>query len=534
MSNKRRLNAYPALPVTGFDRRTLLRGLMAAGGLTVLGSGLVACGGESDSTGSTAGGGDPKRGGKLTVGIGTPLTDFDPYNHLAVNFPMMATLYSYLITYDDNYRPAPDLAAEWELAADNLSATIKLRETVFHDGSPVTADDVVAGVKRALDPATGISQAATASIIAEASAADARTVKLTFVKPTAESRFLDFMYWFPVIQAAKNDSAKLKQEAAGSGPFTLASYSPGDRMVFKRNERYYAEGRPYLDELEIRFFDSQDSLVSALRAGSVRGALALDARYITQVRENYTVVEGAPGALINLFRMNPLKAPFDNKQVRQAIARAIDRDRLIKEVQSGVGKAVYTSYPPNSQAFDAAVLQKYSFDLAAAKQLLDASGGEKKAVASVASTDKAAVSALQIIQEDLKKIGFDLQLETLDQATVNARYLEGTLQCVIRASSNAYSSPMGVTQDSGFRLANNALWRDKLPASYSAAVGRLNDAATEAEVTAANKALSEVLMDESWAVGMYTQNALSVFDKSVQGYSRNPADHPVFTDVHLS
>ena len=117
---------------------------------------------------------------------------------------------------------------------------------------------------------------------------------------------------------------------------------------------------------------------------------------------------------------------------------------------------------------------------------------------------------------------------------MNARYLEGTLQCVIRASSNAYSSPMGVTQDSGFRLANNALWRDKLPPAYTAAVGRLNDAATEAEVTAANKALSEVLMDESWAVGMYTQNALSVFDKSVQGYSRNPADHPVFTDVHLS
>jgi peptide/nickel transport system substrate-binding protein len=524
--------ADPVARSGGIDRRTLLRGLTAIGGLTVAGSGLAAFGGGTEPGGS--GDGAPARGGKLTVGIGTPLTDFDPYNHLAVNFPMMATLYSYLITYDDAYKPSPDLASEWTLAADSLSATIKLRDTVFHDGSPVTAQDVVVGVTRALDPKTGISQAATASIIKEATAVDNRTVKLTFVKATAESRFLDFMYWFPVVQAAKNDAAKLKQQAAGSGPFTLASYSPGDRMLFKRNEKYYAEGRPYLDELEVRFFDSQDSLVSALRAGSVGGALALDARYITQLSSSHTVVKGAPGALINLFRMNPLKPPFDNKGVRQAIARAIDRDRIVKEVQNGVGEPVYTSYPPNSLAFDASLLRKYSFDLDAARQLLQASGGEKKAVVSVASTDKATVSALLIIQEDLKKIGFDLQLETLDTTTVNARYLDGSLQCVVRASSNAYSSPMGVIQDSAFRLANNALWKTQLPPAYVQAVGQLNAAASTAEVEAATKAVNTVLTEESWAVGMYTVNALSAFDKSVQGFSRTPADHPVFTDVHLS
>ncbi|MEV0714320.1 ABC transporter substrate-binding protein [Asanoa sp. NPDC050611] len=519
-------------PAPGLDRRTLLRGLAAAGGLAALGPILAACGG--DDSGDGGGGGAPSRGGKLTVGIGTPLTDFDPYNHLAVNFPMMATLYSYLITYDDQYKPTPDLAAEWSLAADNLSATIKLRDTVFHDGSPVTAQDVIAGIKRAQDPKTGISQAATSSIIKEATAGDDTTVKLTFVKPTAEARFLDFMYWFPVVQASRNDAAKLKQEAGGSGPFTLSSYAPGDRMLFKRNEKYYAQGRPYLDELEIRFFDSQDSLVSALRAGSVGGALALDARYISQLQSGFNVVKGAPGALINLFRMNPLKAPFDNKLVRQAVARAIDRDRLIKEVQNGVGAPVYTSYPPNALGFDASLLDTFAFDLDAAKQLLDSSGGQKAAVATVASADKASVSALLIIQEDLKKIGFDLQLETVDTATVNSRYLEGSLQCVVRASSNAYSSPMGVAQDSAFRLANNVLWKDELPPAYVAAVAQLDKAASSAEVDAATKAVSAVLTDESWAVGMYTVNALSVFDKSVQGFARNPADHPVFTDAYLT
>lgn len=517
----------------GVDRRTLLRGLLGAGGLAAAGGGLVACGGDDDPA-SGSGDGTPERGGRLAVGIGTSLADFDPYNHLAVNFPMMATLYSYLITYNDAYEPSPDLAAEWSMAADNLSATIKLREATFHDGSPVTADDVVAGVKRALDPATGLSQAATAAIIKEATAVDARTVKLTFVKATAESRFLDFMYWFPVVQSAKNSAEGLKQTAAGSGPFVLDSYAPGDRLVLKRNERYYAEGRPYLDELEIRFFDNQDALVSALRGKSVKGALALDARHITQLQNDFTVVKGAPGALISLFRMNPLRPPFDNKMVRQAVARAIDRDRLIREVQRGVGQPVYTSYPPNSLAFDAALLQQNGFDLDAAKQLLDASGGQKSAVASVAATDSANVSALQIIQEDLKKIGFDLRLETLDTTTVNARYLDGSLQCLIRASSNAYSSPMGVLQDSAFRLANNALWKDKLPAAYVEAVGRLDNAATEEEVRAASKALNDVLVDEAWAVGMYTVDALSVFDKAVQGFVRNPADHPVFTDVHLT
>jgi peptide/nickel transport system substrate-binding protein len=516
----------------GVGRRTLLRGLLGAGGFAVAGAGLVACGGDDPAGGS--GDGAAERGGRLAVGIGTSLADFDPYNHLAVNFPMMATLYSYLISYDDEYQPSPDLATEWSMAADNLSATIKLREASFHDGSPVTAEDVVAGVKRALDPATGLSQTATASIIKEATAVDASTVKLTFVKATAESRLLDFMYWFPVVQAAKNSAEALKQSAAGSGPFVLDSYAPGDRLVLKRNEEYYADGRPYLDELEIRFFDNQDALVGALRGRSVKGALALDARHNTQLQNDYTVIKGAPGALISLFRMNPLRPPFDNKMVRQAIARAIDRDRLIKEVQRGVGQPVYTSYPPNSLAFDASLLSQQSFDLTAAKQLLDASGGQKSAVASVAATDSGNVTALQIIQEDLKKIGFDLRLETLDTATVNARYLDGSLQCVIRASSNAYSSPMGVLQDSAFRLANNALWKDKLPAAYVDAVRRLDESATPEQVLAASKVLNAVLVDEAWAVGMYTVDALSVFDKSVRGFARNPADHPVFTDTHLT
>ncbi len=541
-------------------RRTLIRALALGGGSLALGASLIGCssdaagapsgssspggtGGASTppaGTGGTSGGasapagGTPTMGGKLTIGIASSLADFDPYNHLAVNFPMMATLYSYLITYDDDYQPHPDLATKWTIADDHLSATITLRDTVFHDGSPVTGQDVVAGITRALDPKLGLSEAATASIIKTATAPDEHTVKLEFTGPTAESRILDFMYWFPVVQASKNTPEQLKQTGAGSGPFMLDSYSPGDSLVLKKNPHYYDSPKPYLDELQFRFFDTKDALVSALRGGSVDGALAVDARYNNQLKDQYTVVQGAPGALITLFRLNPLQAPFDNKLVRQAVARSIDRERLIKEVQGGLGQPVYTSFPPNSAGFDAALLQKYGFDLDAAKALLEQSGGGKSAKVIVDSADQATTSALLIIKEDLAKIGFELTLDPMDATTVNAKYLEGSEQCVIRASSNAYSSPTGITQDSGFRLANNALWKDQIPQDYQDAIAALTAAATPEAVQAATAQLNTVLTDESWAIGMYTQVNLSAMDSKIKGFTRSPADHPVFTEVYVA
>lgn len=486
------------------------------------------------SSGQTTGSGAPSHGGSLTVGIGSSLADFDPYNHLAVNFPMMASLYSYLITYDDKYQPSPDLATAWKMADDKQSADITLRETTFHDGSPVTADDVVKGIERALDPKLGISETATASIIKKATASSNNVVHLEFVAPTAESRFLDFMYWFPVIQGSKNSAEALQKAPAGSGPFMLDSYSPGVSLTMKRNPHYYQSGEPYLDQLTVRFFDNNDAVVTALRGRSIAGALALDARFNSELKDDYTVVQGAQGGLIDLFRMNPLTPPFDNKMVRQAIARAIDRDRIIKQVQGGVGQPVYTSFPPNNPAFSEDDMKKVAFDLDAAKQLLTQSGGKMSGTVDVASSDAAATNALLIIKEDLGTIGFELTLNTMDQTTVNSNYLAGKEQSVVRASSNAYASPVGITQDSGFRLANNALWKDELPADYKDAIAALEAAATDDEVRTATDKLNAVLIDEAWVAGMYTLITLDVFDKTVTGYERTPANHPVFAKVQVS
>jgi peptide/nickel transport system substrate-binding protein len=288
------------------DRRSMFKYLAVAGGAAAMGV-LSACsadngqGGTSAASGTSASGGGgggasspagtstqgsatgaPAHGGSLTVGIGSSLADFDPYNHLAVNFPMMASMDSYRITDDDKYQPSPDLATDWKMADDKQSADITLRETTFHDGSPVTADDVVKGIERALDPKLGISETATASIIKKATATSKTEVHLEFVAPTAESRFLDFMYWFPVIQGSKNSPEDLQKAPAGSGPFMLDSYSPGVSLTMKRNPNYYQSGEPYLDELTIRFFDNNDAVVTALRGKSIAGALAQDARFNTE------------------------------------------------------------------------------------------------------------------------------------------------------------------------------------------------------------------------------------------------------------
>ncbi|MCT2584504.1 ABC transporter substrate-binding protein [Actinophytocola gossypii] len=502
-------------------RRTFLRtGLLAAGALTAAPL-LAACG-----SGSGTGGG--ATAGKITLGT-TKIMQFDPY--LTNTDIHIHAFYTYLVDYpsDGTYEPTPAGAEKWEFAPDRGSITITLREATFHSGAPVTAADVVAGVKRAQDPDAAFTLAQPTAFVASATAVDTRTVRLDFKRPTPEPLVLDWMFAFPLIPAASNIPAKLEREPAGSGPFRLEEYRRDQRLVMRKNPDYYEADKPFLDEVEYRFYTDEDALVAAFESGSVDGAAYIGFRHADRLRDRFTLVEGS--GRMSIFFMNATIPPFDNKLLRQAVARAIDRDRILKQVNFGIGDPVYTAFMPSSPAFDPAYLDSHGFDLDAAGALLEQSGGARKAVAGVVSGTPD-VSTLEIIQADLKKIGFELEIAPQEEASYLDALFASKLECCAAAQPNNLQSPSLIARGRQMLTTEeNTTFRDKVPPAYVDAVAAAASAVTPEARKTAYAALNDVLVDEAWAIGISTTPSLFALVERVTGLVTDPRDFVDLTET---
>lgn len=511
-----------ASPAPRLTRRSLLKAAGLAGTTSLIGAPtLSACG---SGTRSSAG-----QSGRLTLGT-TQIMQFDPYQTNSALH--IHTFYSYLLDYKDGYTPKPAAATNWEFASDHTSVTITLRETTFHSGNAVTAADVVAGVNRAKDPQTGLTLAEPSAFIKRATAVNNRTVRLDFTDPTPKELVLDWMFAFPVVPAASNKAATLEKEPAGSGPFKLKDYRRDRRLLLTKNTGFWQHGRPSLEEVEFRFFHDEDSLVSALESGDVDGAVYLALRQADQLRDRYTLVKGT--GRMDLFFMNAAKPPFDNKKLRQALARAIDRQRIIKQVRFGLGEPIYTAFMPQSPAFDAKYLDTNGFDLDAAADLLKAAGGAREASAGVGN-EPGHLEILQIIQADLKKIGFNLHIDPMEQTAFLDALFASKLQCCVAAQPNNLQSPSLVARGKQMLPTKaNVMLGDALPDTYVKAVAASRTAVTPEAQQAANAQLNKVLTGEAWAVGIATRPSLSALDKSVRGLLVDRRDFLDLTATHLA
>ncbi|SDT33139.1 ABC transporter substrate-binding protein [Jiangella sp. DSM 45060] len=503
-------------------RRTLLRaGFLAAG--AIAGAPLLsACGsGSSESTGGDA-------TGKITLGT-TKIMQFDPY--LTNTDIHIHSFYTYLLDYppDGTYEPLPAGAESWEFAPDFRSVTITLRQATFHSGEPVTAGDVVTGVQRAQDPDAAFTLAQPTAFIAAATAVDEKTVRLDFKQPTPESLVLDWMFAFPLVLAASNTPEQLEHEPAGSGPFRLADFRRDQRLVLEKNPDFWDSGKPYLDEVEYRFFTDEDALIAGLESGSVDGAAYIGFRHADRLRDRFTLVEG--NGRMSLFFMNALIPPFDNKLLRQALARAIDRDRILEQVNFGIGDPVYAPFMPSSPAFDPSYLDSGSFDLDAAAALLEQSGDVRNAVAGVASGTPA-VQTLEIIQADLKKIGFDLEIAPQEEAAYLEALFASQLQCTVAFQPNNLQSPSLVARGRQMLTTEaNTTFGPNVPPAYVAAVAAAGSAMTPEDQEAAYAALNSAIVDESWAIGISTVPSLFALDKRITGLVTDSRDFVNLTDT---
>ncbi|AVZ71520.1 peptide ABC transporter substrate-binding protein [Streptomyces lunaelactis] len=401
----------PGLARRGFIIGTGATALALAAGC---GTGGSAPGAKDDG----AAGGTPKRGGRLRAAFagGGANETLDPHSaSLFVDAARAKALFDKLADFGADLSPLPRLAARWEPNAALDSWRITLRKAAFHDGRPVTAEDVLYSYRRIADPKQAFrAQAALEPIDLGASrAVNASTVEFKLKRPYAE--FPNTLAAFGAYIVPKD--ADTFDRPVGSGPFSFVSFKPGSSLLVKRNAAYW-DGAPHLDELEFVVASEESARVGALLGGQVEYAHELNpatARAhegqgkITVVRLRNSAMQG--------FVMKTDRPPFDDKRVRQAFFLIADRKELVDGSLSGAGEIGNDLFGKGSQYYAAGLPQRTQ-DLKRARALLREAGAEGlKVTLDTAPVATGFIEAAGIFKEQAAKAGVTVDVKVGNKDT---------------------------------------------------------------------------------------------------------------------
>ncbi|MGH9011317.1 MAG: ABC transporter substrate-binding protein [Acidimicrobiia bacterium] len=360
------------------SRRALLKGSLAAAATLAAGGLLGGCR-DRGPTGEPAAEGPtrPVRGGRLRAAIsGASTTDETLDPHLGASWADGArakNIFDKLAAYNADLTVTNRLAETIEPNRDGSVWRIRLRAGVtWHDGKPLTADDVLYSVRRMLDPANALPAATDLAPVDAAGSrkVDDLTVELAMRQPIADLPSLLAGWYVYVVQ----DGAKDFSRPVGTGPFKLASFSPGDRCLLVRNENYWEDGKPYLDEVELITINDAEARLNAFlgSATDVSHELAPSQAKAQAGNPGLRVV-ASPIGIFHSFIMRVDQAPFDDNRVREALKYAVDRQQLVDTVFFGYGEVGNDLYGQGAPYYHDQLPQR-AYDPERAKWLLREAG----------------------------------------------------------------------------------------------------------------------------------------------------------------
>src|SRR4051794_27628805 len=278
---------------------------------------------------------DPVKGGSLVVARVADIFTFDPYNTQDDRSIFTElTLYDRLVKLSpDGKKVEPELATAWTIAPDGLTADFTLRDGVkFSDGSPLTAEDVVFSLSRAIDQKG--SWGFLFQPVKSVAKVNDKTVRLTMCEPFAP--LLPALSTFAASIYQKANFEKQGDEAGehplGTGAFMLDHWDKGQQVVLKRNPNYWQEGKPYLDEGIFRTVGDDNARALQLASGEVQLITDVPVSLADQVAGQGGNVATVKGSAVGFITINEKVKPLDDAAARCALAYAIDRDAIAKTV----------------------------------------------------------------------------------------------------------------------------------------------------------------------------------------------------------
>ena len=388
----------------GISRREMLTMLGAAGMTAASAGSLFTSAGEALAA-------MPKKGGKVRVALDLhgPSDALDPQLFTSsIDYTRGRCNYNNLTQFRDGLVPEPELAEEFSANAAVTEWTFKLRKGVtFHDGSPLTADDVVWTLNRHHgDDSKSVAKPLVEGVT-EWKKIDSHTVRAIMEAPNNDLPAILATFHFKILKTDTSDF----QSPTGTGPYTLKEFKPGVRSVHVRNDNYWREG-PNFDEIQVFAITDAVARTNALLSGDIDLMMSLDPKSIKQFEKNADVkIDTRPsGAYMGICCMMS-SSPGNNPDFVEAMKFLPQRERIVKRILKKQG-TVGNDNPINvSYGLDfCQELPIRSYDPDQAKFHLKKSG-ISTAELHVAEVTPGITDVCLMVQNDAKKIGLDLQIK---------------------------------------------------------------------------------------------------------------------------
>jgi peptide/nickel transport system substrate-binding protein len=480
-----------------------------------------------------------RRGGEqepavLTVGAIAPATAVDPvagFDGIAIG--LFQQVNEYLIWLENDLTLSPQLAASWEPERDGARWVITLRPDVtFSDGTPLDSASVVSSFQRILDPANGSpALAAFNSILAGdgVTAADDQTVVFDLLRPHGDFPSLISAGTYNAVILEPGYAGDWTSNPIGTGPFLLESYSPTEGARFVRNETYWDAGRPLIDALEVNFYRDNQAALIALQSGEVDTMLVTRLNLLRPIQEDDELeVDIVPGTGVNVLTMRVDTAPFDVKEVRQAVAVALDRAAI--NTTLALGLADLGNDHLVAPAFPTAPtdIAQREVDLAEVRRLLDAA--EVDELSFTLTFEPFTRDYAILLQEQLATAGITVSLEEL---TAEAFYAGGPQETPWLNSAVTlvpWTTRTTPTQFVVPMVRTNGVWNGSKYASedLDAAADGYDAAVDDAERRRRAHTIAELLHDDVPLVITWWAPAVRPYRTTWRGIAAHPAQ---FLDV---
>ena len=420
---------------------------------------------------------EPKAGGTLTTFTSGYRTLNPAVQSGAATGGPGSQIFAGLVTVGQDYKIQPYLAKDWEVSADQLTVTFNLVSGAkFHDGAPITGEDVKFSLETV--KANHPFGAAMFGNVGEIDVPSPETVVIHLNQPVPGLLLSMQPLLMPILpKHVYGDGQDMKthprnmENVVGSGPFKVEENNPAERLVLVKNEDFFIEGRPYLDKIVYPMVKDPLTRVLMLEKGEIdfapfSGIRPTDVARIERAEGVNLTTDGYDAiGYVHYFEMNLRNEPFSNRDVREALAHAIDTGFLSKVIFGG--KAVPGTGPLHTgNPFYSADVPMYEPDMDKAAAMLDAAGYPVKDgvrfsfVLDVPSwAPQAHVPMAEYIQAQLEKLNIKVELRKApDFGTWVQRISSWDYEATMNGSFNYPDPTIGVHRHFDCDNIKNVIW----------------------------------------------------------------------------
>lgn len=385
----------------------------------------------------------PRAGGTLVMAFNTDPAPLIPGSTATVAHQrILSLMYEGLVTEDlhdtknSQLKTVPWLAESWDISPDGLQYTFKLRQNVtFHDGTPFDAEAVKVNYERCTLPSSPYYDQTVAGLtakvfnyVARGEVVDRYTWRYTLKSPVGEFlRLLTDRVLLIVSPAAleKYGPKGIVDHPVGTGPFKFVSRVAGQKIELEKNPNYWG-GAPYLDRVIMTVIADAQARMAAIKSGEADLVLEVDPDQVATYRAdpNLTLLFN-PSPMTWVWMLNCRNGPTTNKQVRQALNYAWNREALVKNLLLDLVTPAVSPAPPNNPA-SPPTHAPYTYDPDKAKQLLAAGGYPNGFSMKVVYGERGTNDQVNtLIQSDFRKIGVNVELEKMEYAAFLSMFSKG-------------------------------------------------------------------------------------------------------------